>query len=496
MEYDWLQPGEHSPLQVLTADHLFRDQFEIVRMTGNIVVLCLDSVRKDYFDEYAQQVQNLASISLDEMRSASSWSTPSHASMVTGLLPSEHGFHRHNNDFADLKPADTFLSDLPHRTTGISANVFVGPEYGFESIFDDFTVISTGKRYGEGLDPNRYFLDYEGSTAGAMASYLGKALRSENPKASLMNGLAATANVVTREAPIPKLLDDGANAITREVLSTLREQNEPSFIFTNFADAHVPLRPIRGFDSSLYEAPPNWSTDSEGFWDVVESPEKHKQYLQHHRNLYAAAIEYLDRKIAELVHTLRKEISQPTIVVVTADHGENLGEPENGGLIGHKSSLSEALLHVPFYVIDPPESTAISEEDFTSLMDLGDIVRAIDSNEEIEIDQPHVFAEVVGMSPGPEPPSAESYWDRMLRAAYGEREKFVWDSTGAAKRFRISGLETGRQDLVERDVTLPKWATKPFEENVRTYKEMATEVSHQREIGPHVEDRLAELGYR
>jgi hypothetical protein len=465
-------------------------------MARNIVVLCLDSVRKDYFDRYAGRVQELSSFSLDEVRAASSWSTPSHASMFTGRLPSEHGFHRHNNDFADLAVEDTFLNDIPHQTTGISANVFVGPEYGFDTIFDDFTVISTGKRYSGGMDPNRYFLDYDGGAVGAMASYFGAALRSHHPIESLLNGATAAANVATRDASVPKLLDDGASSVTREVLRTLREESEPSFVFTNFADAHVPLRPIRGFDRSLFDTPLDWSTDEADYWKVVQNPEEYETFLKRHRDLYAAAIDYLDRRINELVRKIRTEVEEPTTVIVTADHGENLGESENDGLIGHKSSLSEALLHVPLYIIDPPEGITISADGYTSLCDLGDIVRALDAEEDTNVGHEHVYAEVIGMSPGPDPASEEAYWDRMLRASYGGNVKYVWDSLGACERYSLDPEQPCSQVLVGEDVDLPTWASAVFTDSIETYKNGAQTETHQREVDKRTEQRLSDLGYR
>lgn len=465
-------------------------------MDRNIVVLCLDSVRKDYFEAYADRIRDLASVSFEEMRAASSWSTPSHASMFTEKLPSEHGYHRHNNDFNDLSVSETFLADIPHKTTGISANVFVGPEYGFDTIFDDFTVVSTGKRYSQGLDPNRFVLDHDGKTLTAMVSYVGAALRSEHPIESVANGFAAAANVATRDAPLPKLLDDGASTITREIVRTLTEQDGPSFVFTNFADAHVPLRPIRGFDRSLFDAPLDWSTDNEDVWEVMEQTESYETFLRYHRDLYAAAIEYLDRKIATLVRTIRAQVDDPTSIIVTADHGENLGEPENDGLIGHKSSLSEALLHVPCYLIDPPSSIQVTADGYTSLRDIGTLVRAFNEQDDVTLGSEHVYAEVVGMSPGPDPNDNEAYWDRMLRCAYDEEDKYIWDSLGSCQRYVIDPGRPCWQELIAEDIELPGWTQEPFSEDIRQYKTMAERESHQREVDVHTEQRLADLGYR
>lgn len=60
-----------------------------------------------------------------------------------------------------------------------------------------------------------------------MASYFGAALRSDHPVESLANGFSAAANVATRDAPLPKLLDDGASTVTREVIRTLGKTGGP-----------------------------------------------------------------------------------------------------------------------------------------------------------------------------------------------------------------------------------------------------------------------------
>jgi hypothetical protein len=416
--------------------------------------------------------------------------------MFTGQLPSEHGFHRHNNDFANLSVEDTFLEDLPHRTIGISANVFAGPKYGFDSIFDEFAAVSTGKRYSEGMDPNRYFLDHEGGTPSTMVSYFAEAIRSDHPVASMMNGVAAAVNVASRDAPIPKLIDDGASVITSKVLQTLRASGDQSFVFTNFADAHVPLRPIRGFDRSLFDAPLDWSTDTVDVWDVMGNTEEYKTFLKHHRELYAAAIDYLDQRIAELIQKVRASVDTPTTVIITADHGENLGEPENEGLIGHKSSLSEALLHVPFYVIDPPENVEVTADGYASLRDLGTLVKAFDVEKDIHVGHEHVYAEVVGMSPGPEPNEDRKHWDRMLRAAYGNDKKYVWDSLGAHREYTVDRDQPCSQELVREDIDLPEWTQKPFASDIDTYKKAARQETHRRTVDKQTEHRLEDLGYR
>ena len=62
----------------------------------NVVVLCLDTLRKDTLDRLARRLSALADVSFENCRAASGWSVPSHASMLTGQLPSEHDVHALN----------------------------------------------------------------------------------------------------------------------------------------------------------------------------------------------------------------------------------------------------------------------------------------------------------------------------------------------------------------------------------------------------------------
>src|SRR6056297_3190608 len=103
---------------------------------NNVVLLCLDSVRKDFFDEYAPRLRERADLEFDQCRAASGWSVPSHASMMTGTLPHQHGIHVYNRDFSGLHRDETWLGELPrHRALGASANVYASDAFGFDGVF-------------------------------------------------------------------------------------------------------------------------------------------------------------------------------------------------------------------------------------------------------------------------------------------------------------------------------------------------------------------------
>jgi arylsulfatase A-like enzyme len=63
---------------------------------------------------------------------------------------------------------------------------------------------------------------------------------------------------------------------------------------------------------------------------------------------YDGAIAYVDDQLMTLVAELdRRGLSQNTIVIVTSDHGESLGEH---GLYGHQSSLYHEQIEVPLII--------------------------------------------------------------------------------------------------------------------------------------------------
>jgi arylsulfatase A-like enzyme len=74
------------------------------------------------------------------------------------------------------------------------------------------------------------------------------------------------------------------------------------------------------------------------------------------RQLYTASIRLMDDWLARIVTALEQRgLLEDTIVVVTSDHGENLGE---GEMIGHALSLDDRLIRVPFVVMGPAQPLA------------------------------------------------------------------------------------------------------------------------------------------
>ncbi|WP_254531099.1 sulfatase-like hydrolase/transferase [Natrinema gelatinilyticum] len=472
-------------------------------MTRNVVLICLDTVRKDYFDDYAPRLQDMASVSFEQCRAASAWSTPSHASIMTGTLPHQHGIHTHNRDFSGLSRSETFLAEIPdHTALGASANVYASSTFGFDAVFDRYSDIAPHRRFPDGMDMEKFIQDRKEAGARRFLEFFREALRHDHTLESLGNGVLFKANDLFRRAPVPKLLDDGASIVSSEGVSMVESIEEPVFLFTNFMDAHGPVHHVLGYDRDLHSAPNDWTSFAFDDWEINTEgvSADHERDLRYHRELYGAAIDYLDRTVASFVTEIQRNTDRETTFIVTADHGENLAYPEDEELFGHTSSLTESLLHVPCYLINPPTGYEAAETQYVSHLELGDLIVGLANGETPDVFRERVPAELIGIGVGgaPRDPEEHRYWDRMLRCTYDGETKYVWDSLGGSREYEIDHDRPCWQRRVADDVVVPSWARSFFDVEITAYKERAraSETDRDEDVDATVERRLEELGYR
>lgn len=311
-------------------------------MRPNVLLLVLDAARADHFEPYGAPVGSTPVVA-DLARAGSyvplayaagSWTVPSHTALFSGLLPRAAGLSR----VSDSAPQSCRLRMealrsrlLPevlrqngYETRALSTNAWLTPGSGFETGFDRFELVNPSRdmRFGS-----------NGRRNAARAGW--EAFRAD--------------------------VDDGARE-AGEVLRTWmgEPRNRPFFWFVNLVEAHSPYLPPKPFNDlgprqrvqAAIEARRYLSMNA--IWRAslgqLEVPEG---VLARMRRLYAASIRSLDAWLGEVLEALEStSLLQDTLVVVTADHGENLGE---SGMMGHSFSLDERLLRVPLVTSGPVE---------------------------------------------------------------------------------------------------------------------------------------------
>lgn len=438
-------------------------------MNRNIVLLCLDTVRKDYFDNYALSLRSRASYSLEECRAASSWTVPSHASMFTGELPHEHGAHTYNRSFNGISKSETFLSNLDrYQTFGVSANHFAGSAVAFDTLFDRFVDI----------DPRHMYQEFGSS-------------RTRN----LLNRLTEKIYYVTDGRPIPKLRDDGAQSILTVAERLISAASSPFFLFANFIDAHQPH--ARHIHHRNVDVPYQWSSNIdfvEKKWDInINGTEGYDTFLRNYRSLYAASIDYLDRVIDKFIERVTTLTNRPTTVIITSDHGEHLGFEYEDGLFEHTSSLSESLVHVPLEIINPPTDFHVPDGSVSQL-DLGGLMQALTEGSEWS-PQTTPRSEIIGASPGVSDTLTDQdfqWWTRGQRCRIERDRKIIWDTEGNCREYELPDTAC-REQLVGRcGEGAPE--DDAFGIDLSEYKRQFT-TERETDSDDQVLDRLKDLGY-
>ena len=134
------------------------------------------------------------------------------------------------------------------------------------------------------------------------------------------------------------------------------EPGRPFFVFLNYFDAHTPYKLPEG-------APTRFARMAEtrdeqeiiyDIWSKIDKTTLPRRYVALAGDCYDNCLAYLDERLGELFDDLqRRGVLDRTWVVITADHGEGLGEH---GLFEHGMSLYSTEIRVPLLILAPSGS--------------------------------------------------------------------------------------------------------------------------------------------
>ena len=285
----------------------------------SVLVVVFDTTAVSHLSAYGYQRPTTPNLAAQAHRSlvyrravaAAPWTVPSHGAMFFGRYPSELGFHEY--DFEGSRMAGTLADDLAatgRAARAISANPWVpqtdalragfGAMWDVTHLIDPFALRIINKL--------RHHWGYKGS---------GK-----------------------------RVTDLALDWIDR-----LSPRAQPWFLFLNFMDPHAPYAPppskerafAPGIDPARVAEARMYNSGR------VTLTSEDRTAVQ---NLYDGEIAEMDEAFGQLLRGLEKRgyDSKNLLLIVTADHGENLGEH---GLIGHLLGMSDALLHVPLLISGP-----------------------------------------------------------------------------------------------------------------------------------------------
>lgn len=169
-------------------------------------------------------------------------------------------------------------------------------------------------------------------------------------------GRAATNSTAVREMlgyhdNLNRKLGEDIGASFLSWLDGRGDTDRPFFAFLNYYDGHQPYLPPRNPERYGKIVPRTGFRYDTNLIEIENWSELTPEQLQTEEDLYDAAIYYLDEELDRLFAELaqRGELEN-TVVVVTADHGEQFGEHK---LFNHGNSLYVQGLHVPLVIVGP-----------------------------------------------------------------------------------------------------------------------------------------------
>jgi arylsulfatase A-like enzyme len=266
----------------------------------NVILVTLDTTRADQIScktesqSVAPRICGLASRGTfyTNAYSQSSWTLPSHASMLTGVYPHEHQASRWHTPINQRFPTvSEILKAAGHKTAAFVGVVWLGEKYGFARGIDNF-----------------HFLPYQDGSARA------------------------------------KEISDGA-------IDWLAKTEDPFFLWVHYFDAHNDF--VRHPSDSYQYAADTPMKLSYNNWNVIDKRHaslNKKAYM----DLYRGEIMHVDTQLGRLFdYVTSSNLKDNTTIIITADHGESFG---NHNHAGHDSTVYRDVIQVPLVVYIPGQS--------------------------------------------------------------------------------------------------------------------------------------------
>lgn len=296
----------------------------------NVLLITLDTVRADHLSLYGYtrtttpELQRIGKAATVYQRAIapSNMTLSTHASLFTGLFPSQHGarFIDANGAGAPLRDDVPTLAERFRRrgydVSSVAANtIYLGTSFGLDRGFTHlFNEIP--RRPNASLD-----------------------LLTSRKTHLLRYGIWRVARRLWRGFDIVESCTP-ADSITRVALERIDHAGRigrPFFLFVNYFDAHEP-----------YQAPAAYRAR----FRAPDDSERERTIAR-----YDAAIAFIDGEVGRLLREMdRRRVLEGTLIVITSDHGEAFGEHATWG---HGSSVYDEQVRVPLLIRVPGAAPAV-----------------------------------------------------------------------------------------------------------------------------------------
>lgn len=293
----------------------------------NVLLISIDTLRPDYLGSYGHDRPTsplmdafaAQGVLFKDVTSASPWTLPSHASMLTGLYPSSHGVKDHDRQLTKETLALRLL------------------KAGFETMAVVNSHNIGDKRFGLLRGFEKFHYQKESI---------------EDPKTKL----------ITNQGPL----------IAKKAIDYLRGRDEarPFFMFLHFYDVHTDFTPDPKWRLKFvgpYDGELNGNTQQLIKYRSADETlaEKDEIFL---KEMYEAEIRTFDEILGRILDYLDASgLSADTIVAITSDHGEEYSEH---GSVLHGRTYYQEVIGIPILMRGPGIPAGLQIAEPVHLVDL------------------------------------------------------------------------------------------------------------------------------
>lgn len=305
----------------------------------NVILIVLDTVRSDHLSCYgynrktSPQLDDFSqsSMKFENCYSTANWTVPGHASIFTGRYSISHGAHKAIGDslLKDERINPFFSFPLGNEEVTL-AEVLHEQGYRTAAVVSNHTCVSGIFGLDQGFD---YF-------------YNSPPFRYKPVTYTILMKSNLLQNRVRPYLSPFRIAKDINDKVFRWINI---HSDTPFFMFINYMDAHDPYIPPPEYQRMFPGKIERFHVDIHLFGENHE--EVSEEQIHHLESQYDGEIAYLDENLGELFVWLKsKGLYERSIIVITSDHGEYLGEKK---LFGHSVGLYEPVLRVPLIIHAP-----------------------------------------------------------------------------------------------------------------------------------------------
>ena len=165
----------------------------------------------------------------------------------------------------------------------------------------------------------------------------------------------------------------GKSIMNAGIASLTNKNTQPWFLYLGTIDTHVSWRAkepwFSQYDNAPYKGPFVKYASGVDIGKIATGKMSiTKRDIQRIRALYDSNVSYQDKLLGDMLTKLTQwKIRDQTMIIITADHGDELWESKR---VGHGGSLKETVVHVPLLVHYPPLFPTVKIEQAVESIDI------------------------------------------------------------------------------------------------------------------------------